>query len=124
MEQVFSCTVQNLKRIKICETYNEIGDWNFFQYSFGIINPPTEFLIVSEISSVYVPGVVTKNSIENMQPSCIDTDDSPCETNHRMNYDFNDTYSQFIFLDGKFEYVVNASSWLGSKFRAYEGSIL
>ena len=123
VEPIFSCTIQNLKRKKICETYNEIGDWNFFQYSFGITNQPTEFLIVSEISSVYVPGVVTKTSIENMQPSCIDTDDAPCETKYRMNCDFNDTYSQFIFLDGKFEYVVNASSWLGSKLRAYEGSI-
>ena len=80
MEQVFSCTVQNLKRIKICETYNEIGDWNFFQYSFGIINPPTEFLIVSEISSVYVPGVVTKNSIENMTRK----DSSPGEAGHQI----------------------------------------
>lgn len=123
VEPVFLCTVQNLKRIKICETYNEIGDWNSFQYSFGTINQPPEFLIVSEISSVYVPGVVAKTSIENMQPSCIDTDDSQCETNHSMIYDFYDTYNQFIFLDGKFEYVVNASSWLGSKFRAYEGSI-
>ncbi len=124
VEPVFYCTIQNTKRIKICEAEDENGQWNSLQYSFGIINGKPELELVSEISSVYVPGVVGKTSIEQMRPTCTDPDGAPCETNHTMNYDFNDTYNQFIFLNGNFEYLINASSWLGSKFRAYEGGIV
>ena len=123
-EQVFYCTFEKKKRVKICETHNDIGELDAFIFTFGDISASSDLELVSEMKHAYLPGVVSKTTIEQMQRDCSDTEGTPCETNHSVRYDFNDTNSQFLFVNGDFEYLVNVSSWLGSSFRAFEGGII
>ena len=124
MEPVFYCTFDNKKRVKICEIHNDIGELNTFIFMFGDIGANSDLELVSEMKHAYMPGVVAGTKIEQMRPDCTDTEGTPCETNHSVQYDFNDTNSQFLFVNGDFEYLVNVSSWLGSSFRAFEGGII
>ena len=124
MEPVFYCTFENKKSVKVCETYNDISELNTFIFTFGDIGANSDLELVSEMKNAYMPGVVARTTIEQMQPDCTDTEGTACKTNHSVRYDFNDTNSQFLFVNGDFEYLVNVSSWLGSSFRAFEGGIV
>ena len=124
MEPVFYCTFENKKSVKICETFNDGSELNTFIFTFGDIGANSDLELVSEMKNAYMPGVVARTTIEQMKSDCTDTEGTTCETNHSVRYDFNDTNSQFLFVNGDFEYLVNVSSWLGSSFRAFEGGIV
>ena len=123
VEPVFYCTFGNKKSLTVCEAYNDNGDWNSFSYKYGNIGQESELELKAEMPKSYFPTVVAKTTIEAVSPFCTTGDGDPCETNHSLHYDFRDTSSQFLFENGDYEYLINASSWLGASFRAYEGNL-
>lgn len=123
-DPVFYCSLDNGKRVRVCETYDENGLWNSFIYSYGIIGENPEIELTSQMTSSYFPEVVGTTSIDYLKPSCKDAEGYPCETNHMMNYDFMDTKSQFVFTNNDHEYVINTSSALLAKDRIFDGNLV
>ena len=122
-EPVFYCTVNGKKSIKICESYSDKGEWNSFNYSFGKIGEEPELEITEEMTKSYFPAVVSGTSIEMLMPSCTDQDGAPCETNHSVQYDFNDTRNLFRFQNGGTVYLLSTQSLLLARDRVYEGQL-
>ena len=97
---------------------------NTFIFTFGDIGTNSDLKLVSEMKHAFMPGVVARTTKEQVLPDCTDTEGTPWDTNHSVRYDFNDTNSQILFVNGDFEYFVNFSSRLGSSFRAFEGGMI
>ena len=123
VEPVFYCTVNGKKSLKICESYSDNGEWNSFNYSFGKIGEEPELELTEEKIKSYFPRVVGSTTIEMMRPSCTDQDGGPCETNHSMRYDFNDTRNLFRFQNGNTVYLLSTQSMLLARDRVYEGQL-
>ena len=124
MAPVFFCTFQNKKSVKIFESHNDTGELNTFIFTFGDIGTNSDLKLVSEMKHAFMPGVVARTTKEQMLPDCTDTEGTPWGTNHSVRYDFNDTNSQFLFVNSDFDYLENFSSWLGSSFRAFDGGMI